>query len=189
MNLKTILTAIIALFSMNVMAESCFQITQKDIELKWTAFKTPSKAGVGGTFSKIQLSGELKGKTIANVVEKTTFEIDAKSVNTNNPERDGKLVANIFNTIKGKKIAGKFTKMAKDTLTVQITMNGVTKEVPMSFKLNNNAIMANGYIDMFDFTMQPQVAAINKACYELHEGKTWSDVALTVLAKFTPCKK
>lgn len=190
MNKRYIFTLLIcAFFAFKASAEQCFQVNDKNIELKWTAYKTPAKAGVSGSFSKIKLKGPLKGKTIAKVVETTTFEIDALSVNTKNPDRDAKLVKNIFKTIAGKKITGKFTSMAKGELTVLITMNGVTREVPMSYKENNNAIMANGYIDMLDFSMKGQLSAINKACYELHEGKTWSDVALTLLAKFTPCKK
>lgn len=190
MQIKLILPIIIfSLFSSSAFTKECYTLSPKNTELKWTAYKTPAKAGVGGTFKGIRLTGPLKGKSIAEIVETTNFTIDAKTVYTKNPDRDKKLFKNIFSTIVGQKIEGKFSKMAKGELLATITMNGVTREVPLSFKENKDTISATGYIDLFDFTMGDQLKAINKACYALHEGKTWSDVQLTVLAKFESCKK
>ena len=188
-NLKILVSIITFLSATQLYAIDCYEISNKTIELKWTAFKTLGKIGVTGSFDKITLGGTLKAAHIPQVVASTTFEIDTTSVNSKKPERDAKLKNFIFKKLNGSKITGSFGKMAKGILSTKITMNGVTKEVPLSYKLNKNTISANGHIDMFDFAMNKQVKAINKACYALHKGKTWSDVELQLLAKFTTCKK
>lgn len=187
---KIFTATILILLTMSfAQASNCFSINDKNIELKWTAYKTPAKAGVSGTFKTIKLNGKLEGTSVEQLVENVSFDIDATTVFTKDAGRDAKLKTFIFNTIVGKKITGKFIKMQKGVLTALITMNGVSREVPLLYKLNNNALQADGHIDMLDFTMGEQIKAINKACLAKHEGKTWNDVALNVLAKFEECKK
>jgi polyisoprenoid-binding protein YceI len=38
--------------------------------------------------------------------------------------------------------------------------------------------------DLGDFGMLPSLQGINKACYELHEGKTWQDVEISFVLTF-----
>lgn len=163
----------------------------ENVVLTWTAFKTPAKVGVNGSFDKITLKTPKNGSSIGDFVSKTTFEIDSKSVNTKNKARDMKIAKNFFSFANDSKITGKFLSMKNKTLEVEITMNGQTKVVPMAYVDNEdkNTFVARGHIDVFDFLLNGQLSAINKACYALHKGKTWSDVALKLEAKLSNCKK
>jgi polyisoprenoid-binding protein YceI len=163
----------------------------ENIVLTWTAFKTPAKVGVNGSFDKISLKTPKNGSSVGDFVSKTTFEIDTKSVNTKNKARDKKIVKNFFSFANDSKISGKFLSMKNKTLEVEITMNGKTKVVPMSYVDNDkmNTFVAVGHIDVLDFVLNNQLNAINKACHALHKGKTWNDVALKLEAKLSNCKK
>ena len=163
----------------------------ENIVLTWTAFKTPAKVGVNGSFDKINLKTPKKGSSVGDFVSKTTFEIDSKSVNTKNKARDMKIAKHFFSFANNSLITGKFLSMKNKTLEMEITMNGQTKTVPMVYVANDekNTFVARGHIDVFDFLLNGQLSAINKACYALHKGKTWSDVALKLEAKLSNCKK
>jgi hypothetical protein len=63
-------------------------------------------------------------------------------------------------------------------MSVAVTMNGITKNVPMNYTFNKGDLSATGNIDILDFSANKALSSINKACFDLHEGKTWSDVAI-----------
>jgi hypothetical protein len=42
---------------------------------------------------------------------------------------------------------------------------------------------ATGVIDILDFSAGDALSSINKACSDLHEGKTWSDVTIGFTTK------
>ena len=85
-------------------------------------------------------------------------------------ERVGKVIDATVVSVDGKEKTG--------NVTVAITMNGVTRNVPMRYSATESEIVAEGYVDLADFSALAAVASINKACYELHQGKTWQDVAI-----------
>jgi hypothetical protein len=62
-------------------------------------------------------------------------------------------------------------------------MNGITRDLPMQYHVEGETLEAVGYIDMFDFALNKAHASINKACYDLHSGKTWSDVKVSAEIK------
>lgn len=152
------------------------------IDVGWEAYKTPSKAGVKGAFDKVKVSGLQAGGSIAGLLKGSRVTIEAASVDSKNPGRDAKLATYFFGLMEGKTIEAEVVTVegAETTgkVVVAITMNGVTKKVPMAYTATKSEVMANGYIDLADFSALAAVASINKACYELHQGKTWQDVAI-----------
>jgi len=50
----------------------------------------------------------------------------------------------------------------------------------MKMDLDGKELEAEGYIDLADFKMLPSLKSINKACYDLHKGKTWQDVKIEI---------
>lgn len=189
-NFAIVLLTVLALTSNS---SACVTLANQatDVVLTWTAYKTPAKAGVNGTFKKIKISQPKTAKSIGAMMSQTSFEIDTKSVSTKNPARDKKIADNFFNFSNKSKIVGKFISMKNKVLMTEITMNGVTKTIPMALTLNEKqkTFVAMGHIDVFDFILNDQLAAINKACFKLHSGKTWSDVALKLEAQFSSCPK
>jgi hypothetical protein len=55
-------------------------------------------------------------------------------------------------------------------------MNGKTLLIPMKYRYIKGDFQAIGTIDLFDFEGNSALASINKSCFDLHKGKTWSDV-------------
>lgn len=154
--------------------------------VKWTAYKTPSKVGVGGSFSKVTMQGQQKGETILQIVRHSQFEIDATSLNTRDKTRDLKISKSFFETMKdGPIIRGKVTAIKEQLLEFDLKMNGVTVSVPMAFNFNRGTFKATGVIDVLDFTMLSGLKALTKVCSEKHKKKTWNDVNIEVFAKFT----
>ncbi|GAB4014521.1 MAG: YceI family protein [Bdellovibrio sp.] len=165
----------------------CLQISEKDLLVKWTAFKTPAKVGVGGQFSTFKFDGKNKGTSIKDITYGLGLKIDHQSVSTGNEARDAKIAKFFFSTTKNKEIFARVTKIDDKNITLKVNMNGVDRDVPMSYTILGNELKAQGVIDVFDFSMNKQLAAINKACMALHEGKTWSDVNLELTAQFKAC--
>jgi polyisoprenoid-binding protein YceI len=172
----------------------CILSQEGDVKVSWKAFKTPSKIGVGGVFkSVVYKSIASEGKNFKEILVGSSVEIDTKSVDSKNKDRDLKLVNSFFSLMKDEKIIAKIVDMTSNKrvkkeprtgiLSVEISMNGVTKSVPLSYVYNNGVMKATGYIDILDFGAAKSLIAINKACFDLHKGKTWNDVEIGVELK------
>lgn len=138
--------------------------------LTWTAFKTEEKIGVSGSFDEIELNDN-------------DFIINAKSVNSGNPDRDPKLRDIFFAAMSDSLITGSYGMPSGDKIPVTLKMNGVEKTFDFNFMENDSSTVVSGTIDMIaDFSGNAAYEAIHKACYDLHAGKTWTDVDLKVVA-------
>jgi hypothetical protein len=146
-------------------------------KVSWKAFKTYEKAGVGGTLG-VDKFHSTPSKTIDEVMIGNTILINTRSVNTANPSRDATLIESFFNVQKIATISGTIQSVKNSKAYVMITINQVTKLIPIPYTISNDTIIAKGSIDLGDFSMIPSLQAINKACYDLHEGKTWQDVEI-----------
>ena len=172
-----------------ILAQDCsFQTKKEDIQIEWTAFKEPTKVGVAGTFKELGLEKELlSSNSIAGIFEGVKFAIPTSTVFTKDSGRDAKIAQFFFRNVK--EIKGSVLESGESSMVVGIEMNGVKKEVPLTVVATESSLEATGYIDVLDFSMNKHLAALNKACYELHKGKTWSDVGLKLTAKISKvCK-
>ncbi len=182
-----------SIFSSQVHGKSCFKIKKDSIQIKWTAFKTPLKVGVSGLLKKIQLTEETKqkrGDSIVSILKDVSFTIltDKKSVDSRDAARDNKISRFIFSTLKNNgTIEGVITSVTTKKILINLTLNGITKTLPLQLSINDLNLKAKGVIDLFDFSMSKEVQALNKACLAKHEGKTWSDVQVELKAEFLPC--
>lgn len=181
-----LLTVLGLLLSLNSFADCKYTIDSKNVEVKWTAFKTPKKLGVSGKFTDLGISGTKSNSSLNSVLIGTKFSIDPTSVSSGDKSRDMKIAKYFFGNIDGKKITGEVSKMSKGVVELNLKMNGVTQNVPLVYTVDGkaNKFKAEGYIDLFDFTMNKSLKALNDACNELHEGKTWSDVAVALTFEF-----
>lgn len=185
--MKKALIALGVLFMSQSIFADCFQVSEKDLSVKWTAFKTPAKVGVSGSFTKFTFDGKTKSTSIKDIAYGLGLKIDHQSVDTANQARDAKIAKFFFSTMKGKEIMARVTKIDDKNITLKINMNGVDRDVPMTYTILGNELRANGVIDILDFAANKQLSSINKACLALHEGKTWSDVNIELTAQFSSC--
>lgn len=154
--------------------------------LQWTAFKTPAKLGVKGSFDNIEFKSNPADSQL-ELLQSSSVQISTTDVNSNNKGRDTKLVNNFFMVQGVKTINATVLKVNDNSADVEITMNNISKTITMNLLTTDDSIKLQGEIDLADFKMLPSLDAITKACYELHQGKTWQDVALEFNMQ-TSCK-
>ncbi len=146
-------------------------------KVTWTAFKTYAKAGVGGSFDRTHFTPK-SAPSIDGLLAGSRISITSYSVNTGNAGRDATLVESFFKVQGSERIDAAIVSAKEGKALVEITMNSVRKAVPMNYALHGDKIVGKGVIDLGDFAMIPSLSAINKACFDLHEGKTWQDVEI-----------
>ncbi len=171
------------LLSMSLHAEDkCFYSLSGDLsqaKTTWTAYKTPKKVGVNGTFKEIAYTAQ-ESEDIKSLLKSAKVEIETSSVDTKDKVRDDKLIKFFFKLMKNPKIKAHVETIKDDTALVMISMNNVKKEVPMKYSYDKNFLTITGEIDVLNWSMDKSLASINKACFVLHEKKTWSDVTLKI---------
>ncbi len=184
--LNKVLLSMTLLFSFSH-AGGCILTQSDDMNVSWKAYKTFAKLGVAGQFTSVKYTPNAKeGKNFKELLVGSSVEIDITKINTKNPARDKTLVDMFFKKLKGKTIQGKIIAIHSNKrekgkpytgkLDISISMNEKTLIIPMSYHYDKEHFKANGVIDLFDFEAKPALNSINKSCYDLHKGKTWSDV-------------
>jgi len=190
--------SLIALFTFTTTAfaekEIChFSIEKDSHKVTWTGFKTEKKVGVDGSFDKVILHFSKNSfTTLESLINGTSFEIDASTVNSKNPERDGKLKNLFFGKMKTPKITGNVLSVDAATTTAQVSinLNKVKQTIPMTYVVNEGRITLTGSIEMLKWKLDDSYKAISEACKVLHSGKTWTDVNIKIDAKLDEsCKK
>ncbi len=148
--------------------------------VKWTAYKTPAKKAVSGSFRAVSIKGSESEKSLEKLLVGTEVFVQTNSVDSKNGGRDVKLVTYFFNILSDSNIKAKITVLKGNeehgNMFIDITMNSLRRQIPMSYSIEEGMMMAVGYIDLSEFKALHAIDSINRACFELHEGKTWSDV-------------
>lgn len=165
--------------------EQCsYSYNEGSTKLEWTAYKTSGKVPVAGSFNEIEVISE-QGDDPVKVLESISFSIKTASVETNNEERNGKIVEHFFKTINTNSIDGKIKSVGDDgKATIAITMNGVTFDVIGSYTLEGVDFSFTSNIDVSSWNGVSGIEALNKVCKDLHTGedgvsKLWSEVGLS----------
>src|SRR5690606_2569290 len=149
-------------------------------KLEWVAYKTPDKIGVPGTFNDIELSGAKDSGNIEQDIKDATFKVVTSTVNSKDSARDEKLLNSFFKLMAGD-ITGKFVDFKDGKATVEITMNGVTKQKEFTYTIIGDTMVLKGAVDIIaDFNGSAAFNSIHELCKELHAGKTWTEVDINV---------
>lgn len=173
--------------------EKCqYEVVNENSTLEWTAFKFTERKGVSGTFREINIDGMKSSEDPKTLIESLSFSIPTATVESANPERDGKISKQFFGTISTDKITGEVKSLGKDgKAVISIKMNGISKDVTGEYTLNAGNFVFKASIDVADWNALPGITALNAICKDLHTGtdgvsKLWSEVDLsftTVLKK------
>jgi len=172
--------------------ESCkYSVKSNDVKVNWTAFKTTKRVGVKGTFDNVEINAANGTPSLSTLMMATSFKIDTKTVNSNKPDRDVKLVEFFF-----KKMAGDYTITGNIKSVVggndqgqgivTINMNGVNWDTAFKYTVTDKVLTMTTSINTNNWNGQGAISSINKACEEQHKGddgvsKTWPDVDVSVL--------
>jgi hypothetical protein len=187
---KGLMSVVAAVLLSSSLFGACEYGQNGDIIVGFQAYKTPLKIGVGGEFNSISYVNNTKtAKDLPTLLKGSTVNINTSSVDSANPARDKKLVDFFFNTMSQKGILAKITDVKVDkgdtdakatgVVLVDIKMNNVSHPAEMKFIYEKGVFQADGVIDLGDYKALGALSSINKACYDLHKGKTWSDVSIS----------
>lgn len=175
---KILLTSVLALALFTNL--NAYELDGK-LDVKFTGFKSAKKVGVSGTFKTIKLDIKKSAK-LADFLKSSNVEIDALSVDTKMAFRDKNITSTLFSLASAKTIMGSISSVKGDdkkgTLSLKLTMNKVTKEVPMTYMVDAGKIMVKGSVEILDFALNDSFAAFALKCKAFHQNKTYSDVAL-----------
>ena len=162
-----------------------FSVEPKTVTVKWTGYKTTSKIPVEGQFKEIEISNIKEDSTAVGALTGAEFSIPVSSLFSGDEERDGKLKQLFFGVMDATvSLTGKLNLKGDGTGTATINMNGVNKDIPVTYIVSGQLVELNGTLDLInDFNAQSALESISKACFELHKGpdgvsKTWSEVAI-----------
>lgn len=170
-----------------------YQINTSDVTVKWTAFKFTARTGVSGTLDSVVVSYGEPQQKIADALRNIKIFLPISGINSQNPDRDGKIKERLFGTLNISGITARAVGVNGDeksgALEVAIEMNGVTKSAIFNYMIEGNRAQLKGSINLADWNLLPGVEALNKVCYDLHKGadgvsKLWTDVDFEITAGF-----
>lgn len=164
-------------------------------KLDWTSYKFLRKAGVGGTFTVINVEGDKSGANPKNIIESLSFSIPVNSVETNDPGRNKKIDSLFFGKLSNTSLlSGKVISLGDNgKAVILITMNDVSNEVEGDYTLNDNVFTFNTEINVDRWNAQSGIQSLNEACKDLHtdvengdtESKLWSEVTISFSTELT----
>ncbi len=168
-----------------VEAAEKFVVKPEATSVKWTAYKTTEKKGVGGEFTTLNFENK-EGNTPQEALNNLSFSIPISSLITKDESRDAKLKEFFFGAMLDTEFLKGTIKYANDAYVASITMNGVTNDLPLEVSITEERrVSMTGTMNLKDWNALGALESINKACFDLHKGadgvsKTWEDVAIEV---------
>ena len=152
-------------------------------DLKWSAYKTPEKVAVHGSFDSIVVKNTKESAISEEVLEGATFDIATSSMTTGDESRDAKIISLFFNNLDGKNIIGSFGKFENGVVPITMTMNHVEVIKNFQYTFENKKIIITGVIDVIDdFKANKGFEFLSEACAALHLNKSWTDVSIEIIS-------
>ncbi|HKJ06071.1 MAG TPA: YceI family protein [Flavobacteriaceae bacterium] len=158
----------------------------KTTTINWTAYKTTSKVPVKGQFTKVKFIHIPEGASPREALNGLKFSIPVSSIFTKDSIRDGKLKKFLFGTMQETEfIKGELKMVYENAGSVDITMNGITQTIPITYIISDQMATIEAVLDLDNWKAEAAIEALNVACKQLHSGadgipKTWTDVKIEV---------
>ena len=172
-------------------AKCSYTFNEGSVNVKWTAFKTTEKIGVSGTFDTISVTGIQSANSAIELFSNAGFSIPVSSVNSNNPDRDKKILASFFGSmLETTTLSGKVVGITDNDCSVVINMNGVSDTCIFNLTHSDSAISLVSSIELGNWNALASADSLNQICFDLHKGadgvsKLWPDVKLEITAGIT----
>ena len=170
-----------------------YSLIQDSSSVNWTAFKTNERVGVKGHFDVFKVWLPKEVKLPSEALLDASFDIETKSVNTGNMERDPKLVKFFFETLQDGHIIKGVIKSVDGNENngnglIELMFNDMIKDIPYTYQVKGNTIYLKTGINLEDWNGSSAVKSLNTECYDLHTGadgvsKLWPDIEIEVIAQ------
>ncbi|MDT8417131.1 MAG: YceI family protein [Lutibacter sp.] len=172
----------------NPLTAKMYTVMADSTKINWTAYKTTAKVPVKGQFSKVTIENSKKDSTVLGALNGLKFKIPVNSLFTNDTLRDGKLKKFFFGSMENTSmIKGTVHMNNENTSTVELTMNGICRKLPIAYIVTDNKVSIISNMELDNWQAKAALEALNVVCKDLHTGddgisKTWSDVKIEVIA-------
>lgn len=174
-------------------AKATPQVCKKGYDVENTTigfggFKTTEKKEVKGTFTKFTVAGTKVADTPEEVFANATISIPISTIETKDIARNKRIKEEYFGKMESTfLIKASIVSFNKDSneVVVSVTLNKITKDVPLNYIVSGDSISFNGELNILDFNGSAAVEGLNTVCSSLHAGadgesKTWAEVNLYV---------
>jgi len=165
-----------------------YSVVADSTTINWTAYKTTAKVPVKGQFSEVLVENAKKDTTVLGALNGLKFKIPISSLITKDTVRDAKLKKYFFGSMENSSIITGTVHINKEnSSTVDISMNGITRELPIAYIITDNKVTIVGNMELDNWQAKAALEALNIVCKDLHTGddgisKTWSDVKIEVIS-------
>lgn len=94
--------------------------------------------------------------------------------------RNGNIINGFVNNMAEKEaVIAEIASIGDKNIELQVTINGVTKKIEMTYTVTDGLLLAKGELDVLDFNTNEAFESFGKLCTTaFHQGKTWSEVGL-----------
>ena len=180
---KIILASLVALSFSSLYAKECFN--SDSINVKWASYKTMAKIGVGGNFSKTDLSiANANASTLTRMLKGSSVKLSLRDIDAHLALKNINIGKFFTANLSTKNITAKIISADAKKLMVSITLNGKTQNIPMSYITKKSHIVATGVIDAVDFDLVPALRTLNKNVAG-HKNKGWNDISIAFDMPYT----
>lgn len=177
--MKTIILTLMMTISFNLFAATP--------SLKFTGYKFTEKAGVSGTFKKIEWKYNQKASSFDEKLKGANVKIDSYSVDAGNSARNTNITNALFKNWGDRYILGEVKSINFKSQNVIIAMSvGDNKfEVPFKISQTKKSLTLKGRLDLLKLGFAKAFGVLSKTCAGLHTGKdgvskTWSEVDIEI---------
>lgn len=171
-------------------SDAAFLLSEAKNKVEWTAYKFTEKTPVAGQFRKVNITAGGEGSTAKEAISNAEFSIPISSVFTKNTDRDYKIKKFFFGIMKDPELLkGKFMIETDSTGQLEVTMNGITNNLPFKYTLEGKKFGMTTQMDVANWNAQSSIDSLNAVCNDLHKGldgvsKLWSEVAINATIDF-----
>lgn len=128
----------------------CILSQQGEVKANWTVYGNVEKHGIQGAFKNIKYKAIVKeGQNFKAILVGSTISMDTNSTNFQNKE----IIAKITHIQSKKRIA---RGPRHGVIVFDISLNGVSKEIPMVYFYETGGMQIKGFINLSDFKLSKE---------------------------------
>ncbi len=166
-----------------------YTVIPDSTHVSWTAFKKSEKLPVSGSFKSITVENSHPGNNITEAIDGLKFSIPVSSIFSDDEDRDNNLRNSFFmKMVDTEFITGTIVAKSYKNAYVNLTMNGVTTNLPIRYKNTGTTITVTAIMNMAIWRVADALTSLNTACGDEHTGKdgvskTWNEVRIHVKSR------
>lgn len=156
-------------------------------QVGFEGYKLAKKTAVPGTFKDVKFNFTTTEGSVPAILKGATADIDFTKIDTKLPVRNQNIVNKLVKLLTSHDIKVSFDEVTGDDtkgdIKAKVVMNGVSKEVPLSYTVEGGKLVAKGEINQMDFMPKAfEAFKADKVIAGLHQKMTHPEVGISFTA-------